>query len=99
MSPPTEIKIPDCQSMDILDQEAEEDEEFRVENPTDQSPSHEANSDLVGKAQRYREILEQASESDEIVRTKWDEWETNITELTWDEVTHGFLPAGTEKHD
>ena len=78
--------------MDVLDQEAEEDEQFRSERSTNRLSSHEANQDLVGKAAKYRGVLEQASQSDEIVRTKWDEWETNITELTWDEVI-SLLPV------
>ncbi|PCH42163.1 BRO1-domain-containing protein [Wolfiporia cocos MD-104 SS10] len=69
------------EALDILDQEAEEDETFRN---TGRLPSHEANVELTGKAERYRRILEQASQSDEHVRQKWDEWEANITELTWD---------------
>ncbi|THH30031.1 hypothetical protein EUX98_g4157 [Antrodiella citrinella] len=73
------------EALDILDQEAEEDEQARADFATDRLPSHEANQDLVSKAERFRGVLDQAGESDEIVRTKWDEWETNITELTWDE--------------
>lgn len=75
------------QAMDILDQEAEEDEQFRSQHATHRVASHEANQELISKAERYRGVLEHANESDEIVRTKWDEWETNVTELTWDEVT------------
>ncbi|KAI0925777.1 hypothetical protein AcV5_008415 [Taiwanofungus camphoratus] len=71
--------------MDVLDQEAEEDETFRAEHPVDRPPSHEANREITTKANRYRTILEQASASDELVRRKWDEWENNIVELTWDE--------------
>lgn len=73
--------------MDVLDQEAEEDETFRAEHPVDRPPSHEANREITTKANRYRTILEQASASDELVRRKWDEWENNIVELTWDEVS------------
>ena len=72
--------------MDILDQEAEEDETFRSESNVDRPLSHEANKDLIAKAGRYRGILDQASESDGHVRQKWDEWQRNIVELTWDEV-------------
>ncbi|KAH8092591.1 pH-response regulator [Cristinia sonorae] len=84
------------EAMDIMDQEAEEDEQFRAENPTARLPSHEANQELVAKAQRYRGVLDQANESDEIVRTKWDEWETNISELTWDEADlEAIIPSST----
>ena len=83
------------QAMDILDQEAEEDETFRSESNVDRPPSHEANADLVAKAGRYRGILDQASESDGHVRQKWDEWQQNIVELTWDEVRpHDLLILG-----
>ncbi|KAH9942761.1 pH-response regulator [Amylocystis lapponica] len=73
------------EAMDILDQEAEEDEALRTEHPVDRPPSHDANGELIGKAERYRHILEQAGESDALVRHKWDEWEKNIVELAWDE--------------
>lgn len=74
------------QAMDILDQEASEDESTRQSMPLDRPLSHEANVHLVDKERRYRAILEQAATSDETVQTKWDQWERNITELTWDEV-------------
>ena len=71
-------------ALDILDQEASEDEKQR--GVVDRPPSYEANEELTGKAARYRQILEQAAESDAVVRKRWDEWEPNIVELTWDEV-------------
>ncbi|KAJ3482919.1 hypothetical protein NLI96_g6648 [Meripilus lineatus] len=73
------------ETLDILDQEAEEDETLRNEISTDRAPSTEANVELVTKAEKWRVILEQAAESDEVVRQKWDEWEPNIVELTWSE--------------
>ena len=72
--------------MDILDNEASEDEAIRKEKQIDRPSSHEANDELVKKAQQYRQLLEGAAETDELVRNKWDEWEANIIELTWDEV-------------
>ena len=72
--------------MDILDNEASEDEAVRKELPLDRMKSHEANAELIEKAERYRSILTQAAASDESVRQKWDEWEESITELTLDEV-------------
>lgn len=87
--------------MDILDQEAEEDETFRSESNVDRPPSHSANQELIAKAGRYRGILDQASESDGHVRQKWDEWQQNIVELTWDAVRPhillmpGVLPTHT----
>lgn len=72
--------------MDVLDNEASEDEAVRKEHPLDRMRSHEANAALIEKAERYRSILTQAAESDESVRQKWDEWAESITELTLDEV-------------
>ena len=74
------------QALDILDNEASEDEAIRKELPVDRMKSHEANAELIEKAERYRSILIQAAASDEIVRQKWDEWGESITELTLDEV-------------
>jgi len=70
-----------------LDNEASEDEAIRKELPLDRMKSHEANAELIEKAERYQNILSQAAASDESVRQKWDEWEDNITELTLDEST------------
>ena len=74
--------------MDILDQEADEDEAFRQVHPTaERLSSHEANKELIEKEQRYRAVLQQARDSDELVRQKWEEWEENISQLTWTEVS------------
>ncbi|KAJ3887741.1 BRO1-like domain-containing protein [Lentinula edodes] len=86
------------EAMDILDQEASEDESTR-ENlpiPLTRPPSHEANVHLVDKERRYRTILDQAATGDETIRTKWDQWERNITELTWDEADlEASIPSST----
>lgn len=74
------------QAMDILDNEASEDEAARSSKPLTRPPSHVANQELARKGERYRRILTDAKDSDEHVRQKWDEWEINIRELTWDEV-------------
>ncbi len=71
--------------MDVLDNEASEDEAARKNGPLDRLPSHEANAKLVEKQKRYRDLLTTASESDEHVRQKWEEWEPNIVALTWSE--------------
>ena len=76
--------------MDILDGEASEDEAARSSEPLKRHPSHVANRDLTSKAKQYRRILTEAQESDEHVRQKWDECETNIRSLTWDEVSSSF---------
>lgn len=73
--------------MDILDNEASEDEAARKDTPLNRLPSHEANVELIEKERRYRNILSQAAASDEVVRQKWDDWENNIVELTWTEVS------------
>ena len=67
------------EAMDILDQEADEDEAFRQAHPTaERLPSHGANKELIEKEQRYRAVLQQARESDELVRQKWEEWEEEM---------------------
>ncbi|TFK47825.1 pH-response regulator [Heliocybe sulcata] len=84
------------EALDILDQEAEEDEGFQHDNPGVRPTSHEANKELTNKAQRYRAVLSQAAESDEVVRSKWDDWERNITELTWDQADlEASIPSST----
>ncbi|KAG1747202.1 BRO1-like domain-containing protein [Suillus paluster] len=84
------------EAMDILDSEASEDEAARREMQMNRPPSHEANQELVMKQQRYRSILTQAAESDELVRRKWEEWEDQITELTRDEdELEALVPSST----
>lgn len=83
-------------AMDILDQEASEDEGLRKTYASERrllerSPSFEANVELSGRETRYRQMLEHAAASDETVRTKWNEWEEAITRLTWDEVCCHFI--------
>lgn len=84
------------EAMDILDSEASEDEAARRETPINRPPSHEANQELVMKQQRYRTILTQAAESDELVRRKWEDWEDQIAELTRDEdELEALVPSST----
>lgn len=84
------------EAMDILDNEASEDETARKEIPLNRLRSHEANVELIEKQRRYREILKQARLSDSAVRQKWDEWEANITELTLDEADlEASVPSST----
>ena len=78
--------------MDVLDQEASEDEAGRQDTGVVRPPSHAANHDLAEKERRYRHVLEQASASDVHVREKWDQWESNIAELTWTEVGPFSIP-------
>lgn len=77
--------------MDILDDEAEEDEDFQAAMPSARKPSTEANVELVEKAKRYRGILTQAADSDEVIRVRWMDWEKNIVQLTWDEVSLSLI--------
>ena len=74
-----------------MDNEASEDEAARKEFPLARPSSHEANAEFIEKANRYRNILAEASESDEHIRQKWDEWEENVAELTLDEVIARIL--------
>ncbi|KAG6329304.1 hypothetical protein ID866_9784 [Astraeus odoratus] len=53
-------------AMDILDSEASEDESARKHHPMSRPLSHEANQELVAKQQRYRNILLEAAQSDNI---------------------------------
>ncbi|KAI0342763.1 BRO1-domain-containing protein [Trametopsis cervina] len=84
------------EAMDILDQEAERDEVFQAEAPGTRAPSQEANKNLILKADRYRQVLDEATQSDEVVRDKWLDWEQNITELTWNEADlQAAVPSST----
>ncbi|KAF7374896.1 pH-response regulator protein palA/RIM20 [Mycena sanguinolenta] len=83
-------------AMDILDNEASEDETMRREAGVDRPPSHEANVELVEKERRYRDILGRAATSDETVRQKWDEWEGSIVQLAADEADlEALVPSST----
>ncbi|EMD34060.1 hypothetical protein CERSUDRAFT_117568 [Gelatoporia subvermispora B] len=76
--------------------EAVEDSSFRESHDTSRVESSQANEALIGKAFRYREILEQAAESDELVRQKYDEWSDNIKELILDEEQlEAIVPSST----
>ena len=70
----------------------EEDEAFQEKAPGVRPVSQDANKELIAKGERYRATLEQAAKSDQVVRAKWDEWEQNITELTWSEACI-FVPC------
>lgn len=84
------------EAMDILDNEASEDEAARKDVLLNRLPSHEANMELVEKERRYRSILAEAAASDEIIRQKWDEWEESVTRLTWDEADlETSIPSST----
>lgn len=82
----TKLSHIESQAIEILDQEAEEDGNFRGDHELKRPQSHEANLDLIAKHTRYLKVLEQASESDKQVWDKWYEWKENIEQLCWDEV-------------
>ncbi|KAG6814606.1 hypothetical protein H0H92_000135 [Tricholoma furcatifolium] len=84
------------EAMDILDNEASEDEAARKYTKLERLPSHHANVELTVKEKRYRTILSQAAASDETVRQKWDDWEENIVQLTWsEEDLEASIPSST----
>lgn len=80
-----------AQAMDLLDQEASEDEGMRQNaarsgRPWTRPASYEVNVELTRKERRYRGMLDQASQADDSVREKWDEWEEAVSRLAWEEV-------------
>lgn len=85
--PPPDVLGPPLQILDMLDQEAEEDEVFQSESPVVRPVSSDANAALVAKAERYRGLLEGAAQSDAVVRKKWEDWEEHIVQLMWSNVS------------
>ncbi|KAF7327709.1 pH-response regulator protein palA/RIM20 [Mycena kentingensis (nom. inval.)] len=73
------------EAMDILDNEASEDEAMRSDPAYNRAPSHEANVPMIEKEKRYRDILARAAESDNTVQQKWDDWEASIQLLAGNE--------------
>lgn len=65
------------EAMDILDQEATENESLIARQPELQQtrqPSYVANQPLVQMAEQYEATIKQAGGSDATVRAKWEEW-------------------------
>ncbi|KAJ7227152.1 BRO1-like domain-containing protein [Mycena pura] len=84
------------EAMDILDNEASEDEAMRTNHSFDRMPSHEANLELIEKERRYRDILTRAASSDDTVQQKWDEWEGSIGLLAGDQAElEAIVPSAT----
>ncbi|KAI0635957.1 BRO1-domain-containing protein [Trametes polyzona] len=86
------------EAMDVLDQEADEDEALRERGQPlpERLPSLEANQGLVAKEKQYQTVLDQARESDALVRQKWEEWEESIAQLTWpEEELEASIPSST----
>ncbi|ORY32117.1 BRO1-like domain-domain-containing protein [Naematelia encephala] len=72
------------EAMDILDQEATEDENLLARQPhlaQTRQPSHIANQHLIQMAGQYDATIKQASSSDGTVRAKWEEWQPLIEVL------------------
>ena len=81
------------QSMDILDQEAYENEALLAKQPhlsATTQPSHIANSHLIAAARQYEETSRQAGNSDASVRAKWEEWQPMIEILAGGQVSRGM---------
>ncbi|EIN04799.1 BRO1-domain-containing protein [Punctularia strigosozonata HHB-11173 SS5] len=86
------------EAMEVLDQEAEDDEEARKDYAGEPPwpTSYEANAPLVGKEARYRAVLVKAADSDAEVRRKWEEWEDAVRRLTWDDAElEAYVPSST----
>jgi len=76
--------------MDILDQEATENESLLSRQPhlaQSRQPSHVANQALVNMSNQYESTIKQASASDGTVRNKWQEWRGLIQVLSNGEVS------------
>ncbi|WVR09313.1 pH-response regulator protein palA/RIM20 [Kwoniella sp. DSM 27419] len=85
------------EAMDILDQEATENESLLSRQPHLQStrpPSHVANQPLIATAQQYDNTIKQASGSDATVRQKWEEWSELIGVLAGGEDSiNDYVPS------
>lgn len=77
------------QALDILDDEATENETLMAREPQLQhtrEPSNVANQHLISMAGQYEATIKQAAQSDKTVRAKWDEWSHLIAVLEGGEV-------------
>jgi programmed cell death 6-interacting protein len=75
--------------MDILDEEATENENLLAREPhlaQSRQPSHSANQHLIAMAGQYDSTIKQASSSDGTVQAKWDDWSHLIEILAGGEV-------------
>ncbi|GMK55878.1 hypothetical protein CspeluHIS016_0209340 [Cutaneotrichosporon spelunceum] len=86
-------------AMDILDQEATENEQLLERQPhlaESRQPSHVANAHLIGMAGQYDATLKQAASSDTTVRAKWEEWRHMIEILSGGEdIINDHVPSTT----
>ncbi|BEI84836.1 hypothetical protein CcaverHIS002_0502370 [Cutaneotrichosporon cavernicola] len=86
-------------AMDILDQEATENEQLLERQPhlaETRQPSHVANTHLIGMAGQYDATLKQAASSDGTVRAKWEEWRHMIEILSdGEDIINDHVPSTT----
>ena len=77
--------------MDILDQEAHENDSLVSRQPPNliqsRSPSHVANNHLINAAEQYDTTIKQAGDSDATVKAKWKQWSNMIEILAGGEVS------------
>lgn len=79
------------QALDILDQEASEDEEMRAAYEGDiwtRPTSYDANTHLTDAARRYRDTLDNIDNTSRELRGTWDIWSKNIEPLCWTTVSN-----------
>ncbi|WWD19366.1 pH-response regulator protein palA/RIM20 [Kwoniella shandongensis] len=85
------------EAMDILDQEATENENLLAREPHLQAtrpPSHVANQPLIAMAGQYDATIKQAAGSDATVRSKWEEWAHLVEVLAGGEDTiNDYVPS------
>ncbi|WVO14605.1 pH-response regulator protein palA/RIM20 [Cryptococcus depauperatus] len=87
------------EAMDVLDQEATENEMLFERQPAlkgQREESHVANQPLVQMAGQYEATIKQAGESDALVRKKWSEWRDMISILSGgEEDINDYVPSST----
>ncbi|WVQ79570.1 pH-response regulator protein palA/RIM20 [Cryptococcus sp. DSM 104549] len=85
------------EAMDILDQEATENEALLARQPelvNTREPSHVANQRLIEMAGQYDATVKQAAGSDTAVREKWEEWSRLIGMLAGGEdAINDYVPS------
>ena len=85
--------------MDILDQEATENETLLARHQhlaSSRQPSHLANRQSIDMAQQYENTLKQAGASDATVRAKWEEWAQRIQILAdGEDALNDYIPSTT----
>lgn len=78
------------QALDLLDQEAVEEEQMLERYPEllgKAESSAVSNRPYLGQADQYRTLLKRVRKSDEEVRSKWDQWAPLVNILAGGEVS------------